>query len=230
MKIIKRLFTYFLKVIKQILRPIKAIIKYPDVHVEPGVTIGHDCKFGKNVKLYKNVIIANSSVGDYTYIGGSSKVKNSSIGKFCSIAPDVKIGLGIHPVDKISTYPGFYSNKASGTVRIGFDPSVQEAKKITIGNDVWIGTGSMILDGVRVGNGAIVAAGSVVTKDINSYEIVGGVPARTIKYRFSEEEIRLLEEFKWWDKGLDFCRKNANLFLTHENFFEYISRQNENDK
>lgn len=222
-----KLFQYFIHIIKNNLRSVKTILKYPNIHIAHGVEIGLNCNFGKNIKLYKNVVIVNSIVDDYSYIGGNSEIKNCSIGKFCSIAPDVKIGLGMHPTDKISTYPGFYSQSASGVVKIGYDPLIIEEKRVIVGNDVWIGTRSMIIDGVIIGNGAIIAAGSVVTKDVKPYEVVGGVPAKNIKYRFSEEEIKQLEEFRWWDRGLDFCRENVDLFLKPEYFFDFIRKHNE---
>ncbi len=228
MKRIKKVFLYFTELLKQRLRTFKAIWQYPEVHISTGVVVGPGCTFGEDVKLYKHVLIANASVDDFSYIGGNSEIKNCSIGKFCSIAPDVKIGLGIHPIDKISTYPGFYSKQASGAVAIGHDPSIVEKKKVNIGHDVWIGTNSLIMDGVSIGNGAVIAAGSIVTKDVKPYAIVGGIPAKTIRFRFNEEQISLLENFKWWNYDLDFCRKNASLFLKPEELFKYIKDGNEN--
>lgn len=228
MKRIKNLYLYFREILKQKLRTIKAICQYPQIDIEVGVIIGPHCVFGQDVKLYKNVVIADSSVGDYSYIGKNNEIKNCSIGKYCAIAPDVKIGLGIHPVDKISTYPGFYSKKASGSIHIDHDPTVLESKPVVIGNDVWIGTNSLILDGVTIGNGAIIAAGSVVTKDVKPYAIVAGVPAKTIRMRFEDMQITLLENFKWWDKDLDWIRDHSKYFLNSDLFFTMILNSENN--
>lgn len=222
MKIIIKLSLYFIEILKKNLRTIRAILKYQHVQISAGVIIGPGCDFGKEIKIYKDVIIANSTIGDYSYIGNDSVIKNCTIGKFSCIAPNVKISLGVHPVDKISTYPGFYSKKAWGAVKIGSDPSIVEHQLVTIGHDVWIGINCLIMDGIEIGNGAVIAAGSVVTKDVKPYAIVGGVPAKLIKMRFNQEQITLLETFKWWNKDLDFCKKHAQLFLDPEQFFIQI--------
>lgn len=219
MKLFRNLHSYFLEILRHKFRTLKAIFLYPNVQIFSGVVIGSNCKFGHEVKVYKNSVLSNSSVGDYSYIGSNSEIKNCRIGKFCSIASNVKIGLGIHPVDIISTYPGFYSQYASGVVKFGIDKSIIEEKIVQVGNDVWIGTNSIILDGVIIGNGVVIAAGSVVTKNIEPYSIVGGVPARLIRMRFEQDQIDMLENFKWWDRGLDFCKKNSQLFLDPKEFF-----------
>lgn len=225
---INKLYQNFTEKLKQNLRTVKAIWQYPKVDIKAGVVVGPGCTFGENVKLYKSVIIANTLVDNFSYIGDNSKVKNCFIGKFCSIGPDVKIGLGIHPIDKISTYPGFYSKRASVPVRIGIDQFFVEEKRIKIGHDVWIGSNCVILDGISIGNGAIIAAGSVVTKDVKPYSIVGGVPAKIIRMRFEDDQITLLENFKWWDKDLDWLRTHSKLFLDSDLFFTMLSESKKN--
>lgn len=109
-----------------------------------------------------------------------------TIGSYTSIAPDVRIFLGDeHRTDWISTYP--------------FDGQPKTKGNVTIGNDVWIGYGATIMSGVTICDGAVIAARSHVVKSVKPYEVVGGNPARHIKFRFDEETIRLLLEFKWWD-------------------------------
>ncbi|MDE6871395.1 MAG: CatB-related O-acetyltransferase [Bacteroidales bacterium] len=126
---------------------------------------------------------------------------NAVIGKFCSIGPEVLIGgLPSHPLNLKSTFPGFYQKDSSF---YGVEPEYEynepEFKQVTIGNDVWIGARAMILDGVCVGDGAVIGAGAVVTKDVPPYAIVGGVPAKIIKFRFAEPEILDMLKSQWWN-------------------------------
>ena len=224
-----RLSNYFTELLKQRFRTIKAIIKYPHIQIGTGVIIRPNCIFGKEIKIDQNTVIAEATIGDFTYIGSNNEIKYCTIGRYCSIASNIKISLGIHPTDKISTYPGFYSNDTAGTVKFTSDPSIIEHKPVNIGHDVWIGANSLIMDGVTIGNGAVIGAGSVVTKDVIPYAIVAGVPAKLIKMRFDTDQIALLEQFKWWDKGLAFCQKNGSLFLNPNEFFKRIKEGELND-
>ncbi|MCC8089249.1 MAG: CatB-related O-acetyltransferase [Rikenellaceae bacterium] len=154
---------------------------------------------GEYVKFHGVCKISGSSVGSYTYFGGNASVNNTHIGKFCSIGPNFISGWGIHPVDGLSTSPMFYSTAKQNGITLTNRNKVEEHLPINIGNDVFIGANVMILDGVNIGNGAVIGAGSVVTKDIPDYAITGGVPAKIIRYRFSEENISKLNSIKWWD-------------------------------
>lgn len=142
-----------------------------------------NCKFGHQNIIYGYSKLVDTELGDYSYVGGMCKIQYATIGKYCSIAEGVKIGLGIHPTYLPSTHPAFYSPQSHWDIKPDISHRILEYKRVTIGDDVWIGTNSMILDGVRVGSHAVVAAGAVVTKDVPDYAIVGGVPARIIKYR-----------------------------------------------
>ncbi|WP_160674437.1 CatB-related O-acetyltransferase [Clostridium sp. C8-1-8] len=160
-------------------------------------------KLDKNVAIKRMTVFRNSSISEYSYIANNCTINNCNIGKFCSIAPFVKIGFGSHPTTQLSTSPVFYSNKNPIGVCFNSYNYTEEFKHVEIGNDVWIGTGVIILDGVKVGNGAIIGAGAVVTKDIPDYAIAVGVPAKVIKYRFKEEIVRLLSDEQWWNKNID---------------------------
>jgi len=163
--------------------------------------------FGKNNSFGRNVSVMNSVVGDFSYIGKSSYVHMCEIGKFTCIGPDVNIGLGDHPIsDFISIHPMFYSVERKFT--LADKQYYKEFVKAVIGNDVWIGSNVVIVGGVTIGDGAVVAAGAVVTKDVPPYAVVGGVPAKIIKYRFSEEEIGDLLKLKWWDKDFAWIKHN----------------------
>lgn len=211
MVILKNFINLLIIKLKSFLRPFYNLIKYRKVFISGNVEISN-CSFGYNVKLYDGVKISKTKIGDFTYVGGNTIIKNSLIGKFCSIAPDVKIGLGIHPTNFVSTYPGFYSKNASGSYKFNYT-YFKEYDEVIIGNDVWIGSNVMISDGVKIGNGSIIAAGAVVTKDVEDYSIVGGVPAKLIKYRFDNNTVSKLLELKWWDWDRSKIYKNSNLFI-----------------
>lgn len=167
-------------------------------------------KLGYMVEINRYNFITDSKIGDYTYTGENTTIRFAEVGKFCSISWKVSIGGVNHDYNKISTHP-FTIYSKFGLIKEqsqwgNFD------NRCIIGNDVWIGSDSTILRNVKVGNGAIIAAGSVVTKDVQPYEIVGGVPAKHIKYRFSKEIIALLQELKWWDWSKEQLKKNIDLF------------------
>jgi acetyltransferase-like isoleucine patch superfamily enzyme len=145
-------------------------------------------------------------------LGKNCLIQNASIGKFCSIANDVCIGLGKHPLDYFSTSPLFYRKQNTFKINlIEKDFQFEEYLPVSIGNDVWIGSRSLILDGVSIGNGSVIAANSVVTKDVAPYSVIGGVPAKHIKYRFSENQIDELNNGKWWDMDLNKIKSDFKL-------------------
>lgn len=132
----------------------------------------------------------------------------------------------------ISTSPVFFSTLKQAVETFVdknlFDEQMEiEGYKCIIGNDVWIGSKVLIKGGVRIGDGAIVAMGSIVTKDVPPYAIVGGVPAKVIRYRYSESEIQQLLKFKWWNRDVEWIKSNAHLFSVESKFFNLISKANE---
>ena len=141
-----------------------------------------------------------------TYEGSESKI---TIGKYCSISRDVRfINGGIHPIGWVSLYPFRIRWQMEGALQDGM-PTTKGPIKVM--NDVWIGTGSTVLSGVTIGNGAIIMAGSIVTKDVPAFTIVGGIPAKPVKKRFSDEAIQALEKIKWWDWSEEKVKKNVEL-------------------
>lgn len=214
-----RLLRYIRLRLGEFLSPFKTLFNYKHVYLYGKVILQH-CDIAKNVKIYHNTVISKTSINEYTYVGGNSKIMNTSIGKFCSLGPNLKIGLGIHPTHYVSTYPGFYSAKASGAFKFINTTNVVEYKNIVIKNDVWVGDGATIVDGVTIGNGAVIAAGAVVTKDVPDYAIVGGVPAKVIKYRFNNQDIEKLLKMKWWDKEESYLKEKAPLFMNPKEFIE----------
>ncbi len=195
---------------------------------------GKDCFFSINTQIYESDIDSNvyilggkiqsSKIGKRTYFNTNIYAKNCVIGNYCSIGSDVTIGLSPHPTHFVSTHPAFYSNNKGFQTfadRMYFN---EEVKTTIIGNDVWIGSKSTILPGVKIGDGAIIGYGSLVTKDVLPYSIVGGVPAKLIKYRFSQAIIDELVKIKWWEKSDDFIQSNYKLFLDPMSFIEYFRK------
>lgn len=186
-------------------------------------TMCYNVSLGERVTLYNDVSVSNAIIGNYTYIANNSFVNNVSIGKFCSIGPGVKIGCGTHPTHTfVSTSPVFFSTRKQVQVTFADQMYYDEIKRIVIGNDVWIGANVFICDGVTIGTGAIIAASAVVTKDVEPYSIVGGVPAKLIRYRFSKSVIKLLLEDKWWDKDITWLRKNFKVFHDVNKYIDFI--------
>ena len=179
----------------------------------------YNCKIYKNVELLNSslgrycniahdVSIINSSINHRTSIGRYSKLRDSKVGKYCSISFDTIIGAVSHPLENISTH-AFSYRKQFGIVN---ENKNYENKQTEIGNDVWIGCGAIILAGVKIGDGAVIGAGSVVTKDVQPYSIVAGVPAKELRKRFSKEIISELLEIKWWNCPDIILKKNIKLF------------------
>lgn len=144
-------------------------------------------------------VVKKSAIGKYSYIAGA-RVQSAQIGRFCSIGPKSRLGgLGHHPVKWISTHPVFFSKLEQANVTFSKEDYFQECADVRVGNDVWIGAGVLVLDGVSISDGAIIAAGAVVTKDVEPYAVMGGIPAKLIKYRFDSEIIDELLCITWWN-------------------------------
>lgn len=196
-------------------------------YVSSKLRIGFMClvqktTFGYSNTIYENVTLVNAVLGDFTYIAGGTVIRNTTLGKFCSIGPDILIGLGKHPSSVfVSTHPLFFSILGQAQEIVCDRSYFDEFAPVTIGNDVWIGARAIVLDGVTISDGAIVAAGSLVTKDVPPYAIVGGVPAKVIKYRFEVLEIEFLLKFKWWDKDINWLRTNYKML---HNIKEFITK------
>lgn len=162
----------------------------------------------KNEKNVEDTVPATPRLGyergDHTYGFPQVLFQNQGkfkIGKYCSIAKDVVIVLGAgHNTKVITTYPFFTLRNLRGKLKINRKNSgLKPDPNVTIGNDVWIGYGVTILGGVTVGDGAVLGAKALVVKDVPPYAIVGGTPAKVIKYRFEPDEIEKLLESEWWN-------------------------------
>jgi len=195
-----------------------------------GVLIGPSTICEGNNYLGYESSINSSYLGFASYLAENTIIKKAKIGKYVSIGPDVKIVDGKHPSsDFVSTHPAFFSTRK----QVGFSYTDKQLfqefadfrdkdKKYStiIGNDVWIGARVLIMEGVQIGDGAIVAAGAVVVKDIEPYAIVAGIPAKTIKYRFTKNQIDFLMGLKWWDKEETWIRANSGYFSNINGFIK----------
>ena len=172
---------------------------------------------GKN-KLSNHTVFLNSTLGYASYVSDNSFIKNATIGRYTCIANEVMTVAGNHPLDFSSVHPAFYSKSHISSYvtcnKFSDFRYLDNKKKISIriGNDVWIGARATLLEGITVVDGAVVAAGSVVTKDVPPYAIVGGVPAHVIKYRFNETTINKLLRLQWWNKDQEWIKSHADLF------------------
>lgn len=172
------------------------------------LNVGNNLIVGKNCEIAKRAQISdNVTIGDNTYISNDTVIdSNVTIGKFCSIAPNVFIAPGVHKYDYVTTHPilfnPYWRKKLNLNEEDYYDKKIGKQDEHTyIGNDVWIALNAIIMRGVKIGDGAIIGAGAIVTKDVEPYSIVVGSPAKHVKYRFDKEDIDKLQRMqtKWWD-------------------------------
>lgn len=196
-------------------RKIKSIIKVLKYRIKfrkRNIKVDWSCQVSSNdfecegMNVLHRDVTFRGKIGYGSYIGEHSNL-NAVIGRYCSISSDVKTISGTHPTHGfVSTHPAFFStNKQAGFTYVTencFQEDVFADKNghlVIIGNDVWIGSNVLLLPGIIIGNGAVVAAGAVVTKNVDPYTIVGGVPAKEIRKRFSEDNIKALIKMNWWN-------------------------------
>lgn len=195
--------------------------------------------FEGNNAVFCNSKIVSCYVGSGTYISNNSTLVSTKIGRYCSIADNVSICIGNHPTSVfVTTHPAFYYNteKQCGYTfhkdkiplynKINVYPEGEKTYQVKIGNDVWIGSHVLIIGGITIGDGAIIAAGAVVCKDVEPYTVVAGIPAKPIKKRFSQQYIEFLLKYKWWDKQLDFISANYKDFQDVDFFYEKYNKEN----
>ncbi len=220
---------------------LKSIIKLTYFRIKyssMGVKIDSKCKVSKRSTFEGSNHIGKNSffdghIGFGSYVGSNCNL-NAKIGRYCSIADNVSIVVGAHPTSYVSTHPAFYSTRKQSGFSFVKNGKFEEIKYadnqkhiVTIGNDVWIGFGALLLQGINIGDGAVIGAGAIVTKDVEPYSIVAGVPAKLIRKRFSDEEIAILLDTKWWDKDFQWINDNVDLFTDPLSFCQKISGKGE---
>jgi len=204
---------------------------YGRVHgskIHPSCRIGNDAEVIRSVLGFRAAVahhgsVRRSIIGRHTSIGRFSKVNGSTIGAFCSISWDCTIGAHNDPWigRKLNHYyPYEYSSSFLGRPRLRGKESWRENNQfVLMGSDVWVGTGSLILDGVQIGDGSVIAAGSVVTQSVPPFTVVAGVPARPLRPRFDEKICEMIIRIRWWDWPDAKIEKHIGLFkvpMTYE--------------
>ncbi|MGQ2909128.1 MAG: DapH/DapD/GlmU-related protein [Aliihoeflea sp.] len=159
------------------------------------------CRLGRFVSVGPRVLLRDVEVGDFSYFERHGEAIYTTIGRFCSIAANVRVNALEHPMERVTTHKITYRPNEYFRFH-GVDAgyrSHRQAARVTIGNDVWIGHGAVIMPGISIGDGAVVGANAVVTRDVPAYAVVAGAPARVLRQRFPADVAAALVEMAWWD-------------------------------
>ena len=167
-----------------------------------------DAKYGIQTMISEGTTVSSDvSIGNYSYVNKNSHLENCCIGNYCSISSGVYICPYEHFLDYRTTHPFVVSGTET------------KRERVVIGNDVLISLNAIILSGVTIGDGAVIGAGAIVTKDVKPFEIVGGVPAKHIKWRFDESEQERINKTKWWNFDIEKVKKNIDFFRNSTDSF-----------
>lgn len=220
LKLFKRCGLFIALPFGRLWRELGAIMRYPSVKFGHRIRI-IGCDFEGDSTVGSDVSLTKVKLGRASYVANGVSIKHTSVGRFCSIGPEAMIGLSRHPMNLVSTSPAFYSSKQDACpVSYNQVGDYVEQLETQIGNDVWIGARAVVVGGVTIGDGAVVASCAVVTKDVPPYSVVGGVPARIISKRFDGEQVGRLLEDPWWDWSDETLRSRGKCFESRNTFIE----------
>jgi len=179
-----------------------------------------DTTLGAYTHIQSHCVFNDVVVGDYSYFAGYNQVYYANIGKFCSVASFARINTTNHPTySRIAQHHFTYRSEKFD---FGDDDTEffikRKARTVIIGNDVWIGHNASIMPGISIGNGSVIGTGAVVTKDVEPYSVVAGVPAKRIKMRFTDDLIAGIERLKWWDWDYEILKERLPDFRDMDAF------------
>ncbi len=182
------------------------------------------CEIDRTAKVASGAALTKVKMGRYSYVGSYTHITDTEIGSFCSIGGNCGIGGGMHPLDHASTSPVFLQGRnilGKNFANIQYQPS----EKVTIGNDVWIGECAYIMPGITIGDGAVIGTHAVVTKDVEPYSIVAGIPAKEIRKRFDTGTVDSLKKIQWWNWTEDKLQKYGYLFDDPKSLIQMVEKE-----
>jgi virginiamycin A acetyltransferase len=177
-----------------------------------------DSQIYRNTSINRRNYILRSKIGRYTYTGIGSSIRSAEVGNFCSLGWNVSIGGGNHDYSHVTSSPLWRFNMLDGgNIKHSTNHELQNRYEnfgyCSIGNDVWFASNVIVLRDVKIGNGAVIGAGAIVTKNVEPYSIVVGVPAKVVKKRFDDKTIAALQEIQWWNWSIETIRNNVDLIF-----------------
>lgn len=194
-------------------RRFKLAKTYPDCRLHEGVLVDTNSRLTRYNVIFKYARMLDSTMGEHSYLQMGATAQSCDIGKYCSVAMNAYIGLPQHLVCDVSSHPIFSLENTPLVRKFCKSDRVEPNLRTTIGHDVWIGHGALVMSGVTIGTGAVIGAGAVVTHDVPAYAIVGGTPARLIRYRFDEMVRERLLASCWWDNSDTWLETHVELMI-----------------